>query len=340
MVVGEMTSDSAVFNVLSNYTALPRPVQAIRLGGGGGFSGSQLWRITAGERQYCLRRWAAGHPDRNRLAFIHSVLREAASHGLPFLPAPLQTAAGATFISQGGTFWEVAPWLPGNADFWQHPTDERLRSALTALAQFHLATADCPGAGLRPIAEAPAVNERRVRLTELLSGGIEQLASATLQASLRPALDTSLRESLAVAGALCRRLLSDCPVATDGLATVQPAIRDIWHDHVLFTGDEVTGLVDFGAMRIDTPLADVARLIGSLVEDDIARRDTALAAYSLIRPVSENQRRLIDWLDHAGVLIGLANWATWLYVEQREFADLTAVETRVLKLAQRLQRWR
>lgn len=45
---------------------------------------------------------------------------------------------------------------------------------------------------------------------------------------------------------------------------LQPCIRDIWHDHVLFDGDRVTGLIDFGAMQIDTPATDIARLVGSL----------------------------------------------------------------------------
>src|SRR5690606_15182110 len=78
--MNRMTSDSAVYSVLSNYTAFRLGVQANRLGSGGGFSGSTLWRIrTADERDFCLRRWPAEHPSPERLTFIHSVLRAAAA---------------------------------------------------------------------------------------------------------------------------------------------------------------------------------------------------------------------------------------------------------------------
>jgi hypothetical protein len=33
-----------------------------------------------------------------------------------------------------------------------------------------------------------------------------------------------------------------------------PVVSNLWHDHVLFTGNEVTGIVDF-AMRLDSAAA-------------------------------------------------------------------------------------
>jgi homoserine kinase type II len=119
---------------------------------------------------------------------------------------------------------------------------------------------------------------------------------------------------------------------------LQPAIRDIHHDHVLFTGDEVTGLIDFGALRIDTPLADVARLVGSLAGDDQADRDFALAAYSEQRPLSAVDRQWIDWLDRSGLVLGGLNWLTWLYLDRRDMGDPARVQQRLADLCRRLQR--
>lgn len=332
-----MTSDPTVYNVLSNYTALPRGVQAKRWDSGG-FSGSEIWRLEAAGRRYCLRRWPAEHPAPERLTFIHLVLREAAAQGLDFVPVPLQATAGTTFIEAAGRLWELTPWLPGRADFWAHPTAQRLAAALQTLAQFHQATQDIGSTEVGGVSPAPALVERRDQLARLLAGGIEQLVAAVSRKTVRPQLDSSLREALRLTPRLGERLLPQLKAACREPLRLQPAIRDLWHDHVLFTGERVTGLVDYGALRIDTPLTDIARLVGSLVEDDPPQRSAALAAYSAIRPLSAGDRQLIDLLDHSSVLLGLANWARWLYVERRQFTDLAGVEARILKLTSRLSR--
>ncbi|MBW8885212.1 MAG: phosphotransferase [Planctomycetia bacterium] len=118
---------------------------------------------------------------------------------------------------------------------------------------------------------------------------------------------------------------------------LQPAIRDVHHDHVLFTGEEVTGLIDFGAMRIDTPLADVARLVGSLVGDDHEARQFACDAYSELRPLSEADRRLIDVLDETGVVLGALNWLIWLYIEHRDMGPVGPIVKRLNELLTRLE---
>jgi homoserine kinase type II len=117
----------------------------------------------------------------------------------------------------------------------------------------------------------------------------------------------------------------------------QPAIRDIWHDHLLFTGNELTGIVDFGAMNVDTPLTDVARLVGSLVRDDREARRVALDAYSKVRPLTGEDRELIDLLDRSGVLVAAVNWLKWLYIDRRDMGPTPPIIRRLDEILQRLK---
>ena len=208
-----------------------------------------------------------------------------------------------------------------------------------ALARFHQATCTIRPTNLGQSREIPpALTERRDRMAGLLAGDFERLRLAVGRQTVRSKLDIPLTAALQLAAEVGGRLLPQLIAACETTLPLQPAIRDIWHDHLLFTGEQVTGIVDYGALRVDTPLTDLARLIGSLVEDDRQQREAAFKAYSSIQPLSQGDRRLIDLIDHSSVAIGLANWATWLYVDRRHFDDLAAVETRVLKLCQRLPR--
>jgi Ser/Thr protein kinase RdoA (MazF antagonist) len=103
--------------------------------------------------------------------------------------------------------------------------------------------------------------------------------------------------------------------------SLQPCIRDVWYENVLFTGDEVTAIVDFGAMDIDTPACDVARLLGSLVGSDSKRRQIGLAAYNSVRRLSANELLAVDAFDNDIVILAGCNWIRWIYLEQRHFEN-------------------
>ena len=118
---------------------------------------------------------------------------------------------------------------------------------------------------------------------------------------------------------------------------LQPCIRDVWHDHVLFTGDKVTGLVDFGAMGVETVAGDVARLLGSLAGNDETMWGVGLEAYNAIRPLTTDERALVRPLDQSGIVLAAANWAQWLFVEHRQFSDYAAVARRLEEIATRLE---
>jgi Ser/Thr protein kinase RdoA (MazF antagonist) len=121
------------------------------------------------------------------------------------------------------------------------------------------------------------------------------------------------------------------------LVSLQPCIRDVWHDHVLYLGDQVTGLIDFGSLRDDHFACDIARLLGSLVRDDQSGWLAGTTAYAQLCPLSAVDRQLITAYDESGVLLSSMNWIQWLYADHRTFDDANRVAQRCAEIAGRLQ---
>jgi homoserine kinase type II len=119
---------------------------------------------------------------------------------------------------------------------------------------------------------------------------------------------------------------------------LQPCLCDVWHDHILYTGDEVTGLVDYGAAKMDHVTVDLARVLGSLVEDNGDERTAGVRAYAQVRALADDDVMLMAALDETGMILGIANWLMWLYAEGRQFTDRVAVADRLGKLVIRLER--
>ncbi len=324
--------------ILAQYAADWRYVRIEPLGSAGGMSGAQFWRIATPSAALGLRRWPAEHPAPDRLRLIHAVLNHAARHGVTFLPVPIAARNGQSFIEHDGHLWELTPWLPGVADFEDSPSDEKLRAAMTALAQFHTATAEfnavkAEGATLST-AGAPAIDKRLARLRELANGGIDELSRAitdTKWPEFAPLARTFIAElHRALSGAIAKlEPLASLPLP------LQPCIRDVWHDHILFMGERVSGIVDFGGVDIDTPTTDIARLLGSLAEDDRAAWRTGVAAYSVVRPLSQNESLAVPALDAAGTILATCNWIRWIYLERREFENRAQVLQRFKTLTTR-----
>jgi len=183
---------------------------------------------------------------------------------------------------------------------------------------------------------APGLSSRREQLERLARGGWEQIQTAVEQTPwpqlrLRAfRLLESFRRHADQASELVRH-------AERGRVPLQPCIRDIWHDHVLYLGQEVSGFVDFGALRVDHVAADISRLLGSLVRDDPDSRRLGLQAYQAVRPLTEKELWLVDVYDRSSLLLGGMNWLQWLCVEQREFGDPGRVLCRVDEILSRLE---
>ncbi|MBL9123162.1 MAG: phosphotransferase [Planctomycetaceae bacterium] len=319
--------------VVAAFDVLASPLRAECLEGAGGFSGARLWRFSTRQGDYCLRRWPPEHPSPERLDWIHSVLRHAAAKGFRCLPVPVATRGGATWLHHQGHLWELVPWLPGTADFARHPSTARLAAALRALAEFHRSVEDFAP---QPPAPSAGIAERLKQLERLLEGGFRDLAAAVAARSVAP-LDAAAARWIELCGRLGEPIRCSLAQAADLRLRRQPCIRDVWHDHVLYEGDVVTGLVDFGAMRVESVSGDIARLTGSLVGSDANSWRTALDAYEAIRPLDDRERQLLGVFDVSGLLLGGANWIDWIYRQGREFRDFEAVRSRLDAIVVRLE---
>ncbi|MEX0820275.1 MAG: aminoglycoside phosphotransferase family protein [Pirellulaceae bacterium] len=326
-----MSQQAELDHVLRQYSGIVlRGIE--HLGGAGGFSGAAFWRIaTDDDDRLCLRRWPAEHPNRRQLQAIHDALRHVAEGGFAKLPVPFLSRDGQTIVAEAGHLWELAPWLPGKADFHEHPTAERLDAAMVALAQFHR--------GIQPLGaqtgNPPGITSRREQLDRLCAGGTNEMSRAVSVSAwpefrqcaaaildgfnehapgLKPLLDSARRLRL----------------------PLHPCIRDIWHDHVLFEGNEVTGFVDFGAMRIEHVACDISRLLGSLVANDRSKWEQGLAAYQTLKSLSDDELMLVDAYDRSNVLLSGMNWVQWIAVEDRQFEDRQRVLLRLDEIIARL----
>ena len=305
-----------------------------------GFSGADVWKVQTESGEYAARQWPAGwSPLRTR--GLHALLQFLRDCGLEYVASPLPLPCGKTLVNCAERLWHVEPWLPGRADYHEQPHRHRLSAAVQAMARWHVhAIRFVPADNVRawfgsvPAGESPAISERLEKLRSLSIAAVERTAHS--------AMSRTTPEAQALLDHLAQNICRFAPVVQMELQSasrltvhLQPVLRDVWHDHVLFTGDAVTGLIDASACRTESVAADLARLLGSLVGDDVAAWDFALAEYQRVRPLTLSELALIPVLDRSGVLLSAVTWLEWLGPQQRVRGDDPRVMPRLRELAQR-----
>jgi Ser/Thr protein kinase RdoA (MazF antagonist) len=299
-----------------------------------GFSGAVVLRVTTGSGTYACRLWPLGAVSATQLAWIHARQTQAAQ-ACEFVPKLIPSLAGTTALLHESRFLEVAVWMPGRADFQQHPTQARLLAAVQALARLHQVWSEHQTAG-----PCPAALRRHQRLAQwtparerLLLACLDRWPSSDqANIAIRAArlLSANREDALGRLQQWCRLPLP-----------LQPCLADVWHDHVLFMGDQVTGIVDFGATRWDHPAVDLARLLGSLVGFDNACWAAALNEYVWPLRTAEARAylelpRLLHW---TGLMASLVTWLQRLVFAPEPFPQPERAWQRFEDLTNQLARY-
>ena len=316
-----------------HYPAVLHPTRPpIALGNAGGLSGSDLWRVDSPAGPLMLRAWPAGMP-RERVDQIHFWLDQA--RRLSLLAIPLAGRSGATWQWLFGRFWEITPFLPGSADLGRPPDPVHLATMFATLAQVHAALAP-------PVARGPSpgLSTRRDEIKRLLAGEFERLDQAVgVGSTQNGAAGPLARQWLDGGRRVAPGVLRILEPAAERVFDLQPVLRDVRPDHFLFTDERLTGLVDFGAMGIDSVATDLARLLGESVGRSVAARQVALDAYEAVRPITLADRAAIGDFEAANALLGGARWVRWHFIQGRSFGDPGAVKAGLSRALLKLGEW-
>ncbi len=316
-----------------------------------GFSGSEILLVeeavspAAVPARWVVKSFGRGTPT-DRAAWVHRFmahLRRSGIEGIPMLRRALPGEASpdvgivAETLAEDvdGVLWEAVEFLPGRPI--AVPGADGRADALRRLAAIHVAAAALPGGPPRP-AKSRGLVERIERAAAVRERPWKE--------RWRNAADRS-RCGDAVAGLFGRAIeafAAEGPAALERITrtplvevSCQAVLRDVWSDHLLFEGGRVSGFIDFHAAGIDTVATDLARLVGSWkLAAEAAKTapdwDECLAAYERVRQLDEEERRLVGFLHHAGVIVAIDNWFRWLVEERRSFPDVHAVASRLEQL--------
>lgn len=323
-----------VRSLLAHYSI---PVASVAYVESGGFSGATVWEVASqtGER-FAFKIHVGDREKSEHLDWVHSVLRRCVEEGCDFVAAPQRTSQRrdlhASVVSDEGFVGELSVWAKGgpvDAGSW---TSEKIASAFESVGRFHKAAAQI-GFDMRTSdGVASRIKILQTYGTQSARAKAELPAqSKDWQQPLRRLMDlvssVPIKQVAVFANAFGHLSLQAVPA--------QPVIRDLRAEHLFFVGDQLSGLIDFDAMAIDSVAWDLSRLIATMGLSD-EQMEFAVDRYHAIRPLHPLDTSLIAVVVRAAPLIAALQWVEWLAVEGRTFPSSTAVVSRLEKVHQQL----
>ena len=309
-----------------------------------GFSGAIVVRAKGPVGDFCLRGWPPDALPERRIRGLHRLLQHIHRQGVGCVSVPVRSEMNDTLVLRHGRCWQLEPWLPGAADYWSNPSESRLRSAARCLAEWHRAAklfvprqSEAEWFDCRVQCESLAVRERLERVRQLQCGGVDRLKSHLPRSNDRPFHRVG-RRILQLFPLAAHAIESELVAAKHFAFDLQPCLRDIWHDHILFTGDEVTGLIDASACRYENVATDLARLFGSLIEDEFDAWQIAFKEYQRHSSLTTEELALVQTLDRSAVLLAGITWLRRSVIENEPVANDERVVLRMQTIATRLER--
>ncbi|MEL6104723.1 MAG: aminoglycoside phosphotransferase family protein [Planctomycetota bacterium] len=320
---------------------LAHQITAIQLVSGG-MSGASVFRCE-GPQRYALRRWPPTSVARFRE--IHRVVETAGGECKLFPKWHIAADQSDLVLDEHRVIWDLCDWMPGEP-LETSATQEQIVRGVAAIAIAHRGMArlgedvGTSAAVAERIQRVRAIQRQLPRALARIDGTPSQLLS-TLQEARRVLIRWET-----VWDALTRRLAS---LEQDQFLR-HFVLRDIHREHILFQDGTPSGIIDFDAIRRDTPLLDLSRWVAGF--DQFRDRpaeviDAALAGYrgeKRFRAGTDGSqdRKLVGLLAAATTWIGLANWVVWIALDSRQFSDWQRVRMRIARLvdlAPRLRDW-
>ncbi|MEM9586439.1 MAG: phosphotransferase [Planctomycetota bacterium] len=339
----DVATVTAVAADLAGKHGVPVQVTACRVG----LSGASVFRVRMESGSTVALKRLPAQVKLERVREIHGVADRLATccrqlvNYLPF-------QSGDSLYRDGNRWWEATQWRSGEP-LPRSASESLIRAGAETIARTHGCASEVIGSRESvPQAILDRIERTRVLDLQLRRCGLVQGTSASV--ANRFSLEGRLAPDLAAALVAATELLgSGWAAATDRFlpslkraarsAVVHYVLRDGHRENVLFDGDQVSGLIDLDALRIDTPAIDVARWVSGFFtgdspnpgvglawdgEKDVSGRlnavwNAATAGFASVQPLDERTERTARLLLLCSAWITLANWVVWLGIERRSF---------------------
>ena len=311
-----------------------------------GLSGSTTCILTHCDtgRRHVLKQLPL-HLSIDHIRWTQSLAAFTRGQGYTLLPVAInrcdsrQGSAGAApkiAIHADGTLWQCLEYIDGNP--CKTPHSRQTVIAVRALANFHKVAK----AFQMPRQKTLCGWHRRVHQLRsiLLSLQFSQVENNT--DAFRP---TQLHELHQRFMQLIRapktiRIIENA-LNRNMSAVHQPALKDCWWDHVLFSNshDRLTGIIDIDAAGWDDPAVDMSRLLGSWQLENLHWEGKlldiwpeAFQQYGAIAASGVDFPSRVQHLHDTGILCGLDRWFAWIFTEKRQFPNMELVLRRITHL--------
>jgi homoserine kinase type II len=253
------------------------------------------WHVRSNEAAFVLRRYRVERSS-EAIAYEHAALRHAANKGWP-VAAPIKASDGQCVVEVAGRRYSLFPRLGGRAAPYANIERSRLKGEL--LARFHRDMASFDHAGQRDGFGTAWELDLPTR-------------SLTSYATFNEMLRSFEREHADLARAIRRERYGNLrELAKLGYGTGAPTFvhGDFWHDNLLFTSGQLTGLLDFDLARLDERVTDIAATIDldclappAYQELHLPAVEAFVGGYCAVSPLDERELALIPALAQAWIL--------------------------------------
>ncbi len=268
-----------------------------------------VYRVETPAGRYAMKRWPVTM-ERDRLSKIHRFQDYLAVSEKPVTAGLIRWSNGDTLLEADGVYWEITEWKTGLpiAEIGQ-ASDEQIKQCAEAIALLHgrsgsYETQTCKPPGLQQRYEgmlkaARPPNNKRLRFLDSIATHNKYLAANVLHDIHRRAMSI-IPDFLDP-----MKRLAETPVTCFWI------LRDVWREHILFRDNRLSGIIDFGAARVDWPGLDLVRAFGTLMFDSDPRWSPAVARYSDLRSDNSLVHTDLKIVHRASVALSALQWLDW-----------------------------
>jgi homoserine kinase type II len=157
-------------------------------------------------------------------------------------------------------------------------------------------------------------------------------------APVDPLLDPLLRRVVSVAVRVAPALTRELCAWEGREFVLQPCVRDLRGEHVLFHESRVAGIVDYGAAAGDSPAVDLARLLIDFAPAGDAIFAAGLAAYRRALGSFDAPDEFVWLLNRSGIVCSALGWVVRLAARRERIAHVTAIHARLAQLVAVLEK--